>query len=68
MKYNDKVVVSVQHGKHDVWGYMTFLQGCKLHQFLPADKAESVLIGLRATNWTEKYMADGNKEMWIFTP
>ena len=67
-KYNDFVGVAVMHGKKDIWSYVTFLDGVKLHQFLTAEKAANVLAGLRATTWTEKYMAKENKEIWRFTP
>lgn len=68
MKYNDWVAVTVVRGKKDIWSYMTFLNGFKFHQFLTAEKAATVLIGLRATDWKESCFKDGNKEAWKFTP
>ena len=68
MKYNDWVAVTVVRGKKDIWSYVTFLGGFKLHQFLTAEKAATVLIGLRATDWKESCFKDGNKEAWKFTP
>lgn len=68
MKYNDEVAVTVMHGKHEVWAYVTFLQGLKLTQFLDADKAQVVLTGLRATSWKETHLKGGNKEIWKFQP
>ena len=68
MKYNDWCVVTVLHGKKDVWSYVTFTGGLKLHQFLTAEKAAVVLKGLRSTPWKEKYMNTNNKEIWKFSP
>jgi len=69
MKYNDWCAVIVLHGgKKDVWSYVTFTGGLKLHQFLTAEKAETVLKGLRSTPWKEKYIVERNKEIWRFAP
>ena len=68
MEYNDWCAVTVLHGKRDVWSYVTFLGGLKLHQFLTPDKAADVLKGLRATTWKEKYIKIDNKEIWKFSP
>ena len=67
-KYQDYVAVSVMHGKKDVWGYVSFINGIKLHQFLNAEKAANTLAGLRATNWKETHMAKENNEIWRFNP
>ena len=67
MKYTVSYTVGVLHGKKDVWGYMTEAGGFKLHQYVNAEKAETLLEGLRATGMKEKHMARGNKELWIFT-
>ena len=68
MQYNDWVAVTVVRGKKDIWSYVTFLNGFKFCQFLTAEKAATVLIGLRATDWKESCFKDGNKEVWRFTP
>lgn len=68
MKYNDWCAVSVLHGRKDVWSYVTFTGGLKLHQFLTAEKAAVVLKGLRSTPWKEKHMTIDNKEIWKFEP
>lgn len=67
-KYQDYVAVTVMHSKKDIWGYDTFLNGIKLHQFINAEKAANVLAGLRATDWQETHMAKENKEIWRFNP
>jgi hypothetical protein len=66
VNYKDYAAVTVQHGKRDVWGYVTCFNGCKLHQYLTPEKAENVLVGLRATTWKETHIARDNKEIWKF--
>ena len=68
MKYNDWAAVSVMRGKKDVWAYTTFTNGLSHHQFLKAEKAADVLVGLRATDWKEEHRIEENKEVWIFKP
>lgn len=68
MKYNNWCIVMVMRGKTDVWSYVTFTNGLKLHQFLTAEKAEAVLKGLRSTPWKESHQIAGNKEFWKFSP
>ena len=66
--YTDWVAMTVVHGRRDVWSYVTFLAGLKMTQLLTAEKAATVLEGLRLTDWAETHKEFGNREVWEFRP